>query len=439
MERLLLLVTTTTYKAQSFLEAAAKLGAAVTVGTDGRQTLAALHPEGFLRLDFDDPQAAAGDIAAFAARWPVDAVVAADDDGVVLAALAAQALGLPHNPPEAVRAARNKRRTREALCAAGLLAPWFRLVHADADPTIAARTVDYPCVLKPLALAASRGVIRADDPASFVAAFHRIAAILRSRDAARTAGELGPDAVEEILVEGFLPGAEFAVEGVLEDGRLHVLALFDKPDPLDGPFFEETIYVTPSRQPQEVQAGLADMAQRASAALGLRHGPLHAELRWNERGAWLLEAAPRSIGGLCSRALRFGDGSVSLEELLLRHALGQRDTAVLAREKAASGVLMVPIPRAGVLRAVGGVEAAASVPGIDEVRLAVPIGSVVVPPPEGARYLGFVFARGASPAAVESALRASHARLEIEIDPLAADEMPGAVAAATARSASPTP
>jgi biotin carboxylase len=217
-------------------------------------------------------------------------------------------------------------------------------------------------------------------------------------------------------VESFIPGVEFALEGLLEDGRLRVLALFDKPDPLDGPFFEETIYVTPSRHPREVQEAIASMAERACAGLGLRHGPLHAELRWNTAGAWFLEAAPRSIGGLCARALRFGEGGVSLEELLLRHALGL-DTRGLGREPRASGVMMVPITRAGVLRAVRGQDAAAAVPGIDDVRITIPPGQAVAPPPEGSRYLGFLFARAATADEVERALRASHARLQFEIEP----------------------
>jgi biotin carboxylase len=314
---------------------------------------------------------------------------------------------------DAVRAARDKRRTRAVLCAAGLPAPAFRTVSLADDPARVASEVDYPCVLKPVALAASRGVIRADDPATFVAAFRRVEAILDSREVRRASDDLA----SEILVESFIPGVEVALEGLLDDGRLRVLAIFDKPDPLDGPFFEETIYVTPSRHVPEVQRALADMTARCCAALGLTHGPLHAELRWNDRGAWLLEAAPRSIGGLCARALRFGpSGEVSLEELLLRHALG-RPTDALQREPRPSGVMMIPIPAAGVLRSVSGREAAAAVPGIDDVVVAIPPGQEVAPPPEGGRYLGFLFAHGDTPAAAEVALRTAHARLAIDIEP----------------------
>ena len=418
MQRLLLLLEHTTYKAQAFLDAAAKLGVAVTVGTDRRQVLERLHPAGNLTLDFADPEAAADEIVGFAHRYPIDAVVAADDEGALLAACAAGRLGLRYSSMDAVATARDKHRTRQALRAAGLPVPAFRTVALASTPEILAPGISYPCVLKPLGMSASRGVMRSDDPPGFVAAFRRLGPILQGRGEAP--GNL------EFLVEDFIPGVEFALEGLLDDGRLRLLALFDKPDPLDGPFFEETIYVTPSRYPLEVQEAILSMAERGCAALGLRHGPVHAELRWNAQGAWVLEIAPRSIGGLCSRALRFGDGTVSLEELLLRHALGH-PTGSFEREASAAGVMMVPIPRPGILRAVRGVEEAAAVPGIDEVRMTIPPGQIVAPPPEGSRYLGFLFARGATAAAVESALRAAHARLDIDIDPTTAEATAAAI------------
>jgi biotin carboxylase len=412
MQRILLLMATTTYKAQAFLAAAEHLGVHVTVGSDRRQALADLHPEGNLSLDFTSPRHAAREIVAFARRHPLDAIVAADDDGVLLAAHAAAALGLPYNAVNGVRAARDKRWTRTALRSAGLPVPAFRAATLDDDPARLAALVEYPCVLKPVALAASRGVMRADDRESFVTAFRRLGAILDSRDVRRASGDLA----HEILVESFIPGTEVALEGLLDHGRLRVLALFDKPDPLDGPFFEETIYVTPSRHAPAAQEALAGMTARCCTALGLTHGPLHAELRWNDQGAWLLEAAPRSIGGLCARSLRFGpQGDVSLEELLLRHALGQ-PTEELAREARPAGVMMIPIPAAGVLREVRGREAAAAVAGIDDVVLTIPPGQEVAPPPEGGRYLGFLFAHGETPAAVEASLRTAHAQLGIEIE-----------------------
>jgi len=277
--------------------------------------------------------------------------------------------------------------------------PRFALHRLDADPRAIARAVVYPCVLKPLRLSASRGVIRADDSAGFVAAHARLSSIIAGCDTA-------------FLVEDFVAGYEVALEGLLVNRRLHVLAVFDKPDPLDGPFFEETIYVTPSRVPAALQAAIVQCAERAARALGLAEGPVHAELRYNDRGPWLIELAARPIGGRCSAALRFGAGA-SLEEILVRHALGM-PIASLEREAVASGVMMIPIPGAGMLREVRGVAEARAVPLVEDVQITAHPGEQLVPLPEGSRYPGFIFARGGggeTPAAVEGALREAHGRL----------------------------
>jgi biotin carboxylase len=409
MPRVLLLMTTTTYRASAFLEAARSLGVPVVVGTDQPQALASLHPAGHLTLDFSDPARAAREIAAFAQQHALDAVLAADDEGAVLAAQAAEALGLAHAPVAAVRAARSKLASREAFARGGLPTPRFERFAIADDTEAVARRVRYPCVLKPLFLAASRGVIRANDGAQLVAAFARIAALLRRPGLAAPGGE----EARSILVEDYIPGIEVALEGLVTGGRLRVLALFDKPDPLEGPYFEETIYVTPSRLAARRQEAVVAATQRAIEALGLSHGPIHAELRLDGDVVWPLEIAPRSIGGLCSRALRFGEG-LSLEELILRHALGMEADA-LEREPGASGVMMIPIPRAGILRAVGGIEEAKAVPGIGDVRITIPLGQEVVPLPEGSRYLGFIFARAEGPGRAESALREAHRRLRFDI------------------------
>jgi biotin carboxylase len=432
MGRLLLLMTTNTYRAGAFLEAAARLDLPVAVGSDQAQILAAANPGGTLTVNFLAPEQGVRTIVEFSREHPIRAVLAADDEGVILASSAAAALGLPHNPVGAVAAARNKHRMREILSRAGIPSPPFHCVTTDADPEDVARRVPFPCVLKPLSLAGSRGVIRADDPAEFVLAFHRIAAILRRPEVAAQAGELS----RHILVEGFIPGCEVALEGLLSDGRLRVLALFDKPDPLDGPFFEETIYVTPSRLPAAVQEETAARTAEAVQALGLRNGPVHAELRVNSRGAWIIEIAPRSIGGLCSRTLRFGDG-ISLEELILRHALGL-EVEDCERERQAAGVMMIPIPQAGILREVRGQADAEMVPGIAEVRLTIPVGRALVPPPEGTRYLGFIFSRATTPERVEASLREAHRRLTFVIDP-PGDIHPGIPADTRERQAEKTP
>lgn len=422
MPRLLLLMTTTTYKAEAFLQAASAVGIETVVGTDRRQVLASLHPEGNLTLDFADLDLGTRQIVDYAARHPVAAVVAADDDGAVLAARAARALGLRHHPVEAVAATRDKWLQRRAFAAATLHTPRCVRCSADAPAGDVVREVEahvgYPCVVKPRALAASRGVIRADDAPGLVVAFERSRDLLLRRDAQQMSGAVA----RSLLVESFIPGFEVAVEGLLTSGVWRTLAVFDKPDPLDGPYFQETIYVTPSRHPETVQRDIEATVARAAAALGLRHGPVHAELRYNGSGAWMLEVAARSIGGQCGRVLRFGDG-MSQEELLVRHALGE-PTAHLGREARAAGVLMIPIPCAGTLRRVGGVEAARGVGGVEDVRITIPPGQHVEPPPEGSRYLGFVFARGASPQSVEGALRLAHAALDVDIEATRATPAP---------------
>ncbi len=410
MPRILLILARTSYRAADFLAAAAVVGAEVVVGSDHRQTLAAQAPGGTLYLDLADVAGSVERIRALARERPLDAVLAAEDEGVAVAAAAAAALGLRHNPPAAVRTARHKDAMRAALRAAGVATPWFRSFEVGADPEGAAGHVAYPCVLKPTALSASRGVIRADDADSFARAFRRIARILAEPEVRRAHGP----AAERVLVEGYVPGQEVALDGLLESGRLRVLALFDKPDPLEGPFFEETLFITPSRLPAAAQTELERTAAGAAAAIGLREGPIHAELRWNDAGAWPLEVAPRTIGGLCSRSLRFGGGDVaSLETLVIRHALGLPVDATPALR--ASGVLMLPIPRAGILAEVRGMAAAREVEGVEDVVLSIPAGSELRPLPEGNRYLGFVFARAATPAAVEAALRTAQARLEVVV------------------------
>jgi len=403
--RLLLLLPTTTYRTEAFVEAAGKLGVELVCASERPSTFEALSPDSLLTLDFADLQASAATVADFARRLPIDAVVPVDDQTTVVAAVISQQLGLKANSLPSVSTARDKHAMRRCLAEARVPVPRFRLVNLADDPAVSARQVEYPCVLKPLSLSASRGVIRANDAREFVAAFHRIAAILEVEE--------GPLPDRSLLVEEFIPGAEVALEGLLIGGSLHVLALFDKPDPLDGPFFEETIYVTPSRLPEVVQARIAAITRDACSALGLTEGPIHAELRVNARGPFVLEVAARSIGGLCSRTLTFGTG-LSLEELILCHALG-RPLQSLERERRAAGVMMIPIPRAGRLAAVHGTDDAAAIEHVDEVTITMHPGQEVIPLPEGWQYLGFIFARANTPERVEGALRDAHGRLAFSI------------------------
>ena len=408
--RLLLLLPSTTYRATAFVEGARRLDLDLTVATDHASVFAAVEPGRLVTFDFAHPERAADQARAFAARHAVAAVVGVDDDTAVVAAAIAAALGLPHNPLEAARAARDKHVQRTLHARYGVPVPESRLHALEEDPDAVARTAGYPCVLKPTCLSASRGVIRADSPGGFVKAHARLARILAEPEVAA----LGA-AARQYLVEAFVPGPEVALEGVLVDGRLHVLALFDKPDPLDGPFFEETIYVTPSGLGAAAQRAIAACAGRAAEALGLVTGPVHAELRFNG-GPWLIEMAARPIGGRCSRVLRFGPGGMSLEELLLRQAAGLAVPSC-ERESQPVGVMMIPVPGAGTLRAVRGVEEARAVPWIDGIELTAHAGQRLVPLPEGAQYPGFIFARAESPAAVQVALRRAHACLAFDLEP----------------------
>ena len=407
--RLLLLIPTTTYRTEDFVDAARTLDVDLVIASDRPNVMSAEFPDHLLTLPFSDPDAAIGEMRRYAARRPIDAVVPVDDLTTVVGAAIAQALGLRANPVAAASATRNKLRMHERLAEAGVPSPPFVSFAVSERPAEVARRVGYPCVLKPLVLSASRGVIRADSEPEFVGAFERIARILESPDVR----ELG-DGADRILVEGFVPGAEVALEGLLDGGALQTLALFDKPDPLDGPFFEETIYVTPSRLPEVAQTAIRECTARAAKALGLEDGPVHAELRVNREGPWMIELAARSIGGLCSRTLSFGTG-LSLEELILCHALG-RPLESLERERRAAGVMMIPIPRAGRLAAVHGADEAAAVDGVEEVAITMHPGQEVIPLPEGWQYLGFIFARAETPVTVEQALRQAHARLHFDIE-----------------------
>lgn len=399
----LLVAPAASYRIPAYTAAARRLGVPLVVACEGRHVLIPDGVEGVAVA----PGEAEGAILDVARGRDVAGVVATDDHTVELASRVATALGVPANSVEAARISRRKDLSREALRAAGAPTPWFRRLDLQGDLQAQAAGCRFPCVVKPLALSGSRGVIRADDPGALVQACRRVAGILR--------GVTHPDEGRYALVESFLPGFEVAVEGVLANGALRVLAVFDKPDPLDGPFFEETYYVTPSRLPGELQGRVADRLREACLAMGLREGPVHGELRVHQGDATVVEVAARSIGGDCARLLRFGAGS-GLEELVLAHALGRDDAS--RPEDGGAGVLMIPTPRSGVLRRVEGVLDARRVPFVEDVEITVREGYELVPLPEGSRYLGFVFARAPSAVEAERALRQAQECLRIVTAPV---------------------
>jgi biotin carboxylase len=418
--RLLLLTTTTGYQTREFVRAAAKMGLEVVLGSDRCHALDDPWRDGALPLKFEKPDEAARSIIESARARPLDAMVALGDNAPPAAARACRALKLLSHPPEAADACRDKYVSRHELRRAGLNVPAFARFPLASDPGEIASTklaeIGFPCVVKPLALSASQGVIRADDRIEFVAAFERLRALLLSREMQVKR----QPASDFIQVESYVEGAEVAVEGLVERGALRVLAVFDKPDPLTGPYFEETIYVTPSRLAVEKQTEIIRTLERAVRALGLYHGPLHAELRLNAAGIWVMEVAARSMGGLCARALRFrspapGD-DVSLEELIIRLALGEA-VHEIRREASAAGVMMIPVPGEGIFLEVQGLEAARKVPGIEEIVITAKPQQRLVPLPEGSSYPGFIFARGETPERVEQSLRAAHQRLRFVLAP----------------------
>jgi biotin carboxylase len=394
----LLLVPARTYRAADFVLAAERMGLELVVASDGALPLGrAVIPARSADLD-----ASARRIVALAGS--VDAVVAVDTPMLVLAATVAAKLGLPNHPVDAVRAALDKAAQRQRWAAAGVPQPSFLLVPAGDSVRQAAEAVGFPCVVKATSLSASQGVLRADDPAAAVEAARRVRQVL---------DEAERPAAEPLLVEEYLAGPELSIDGVMTAGDLTVTAVFDKPGMPDGPTFEETLLVTPSRLAAGTLAAAVRVAADAARALGLCTGPVHAELRICDRGPAMLELAPRSIGGLCSRALHF-PGGASLEEIVLANALG-RPVPAAAGPARSAGVFMLPVPRPGILRAVEGRDGALAVPGVTGLTITIPLGQRVRPLPDGDRYLGFVFAEADTPAGVEQALTAAVARLRVVI------------------------
>lgn len=402
MHRVGLVLPTGGYRGPDFVDAADELGVELVVLSDGSLGVASGRIVRALEADCDRPEEAAAALVAVHDELPLDAIVSPDDQGVMIAALAATEIGLPNNSPAAVAATRDKGVMRDRFAEAGIPQPAYRRVETDEEVEAAVAEIGVPVVVKPVSLSASRGVIRADDAAAAVVAAHRIRGLL--------------DEPEPLLVEEFVGGPEIAIEGLTGPAGLEVLAVFDKPDPLDGPYFEETIYVTPSRHDRAVLDETDRIVAVAIEALGIGFGPVHAEVRLTEEGPRMIEVAARSIGGLCGRSLRFGMLGQSLEVLLLRSALGL-ETRGMRREERASGVMMLPIPERGRLVRVRGGEAVYEVEGITDLQITVPPGRHLEPLPDGDRYLGFLFADGDEPGDVEASLREAHGLLEVVMEP----------------------
>lgn len=399
MSRALILLPTTSYRAPELLFAAEKIGISVTIGAEETNVLTGVNPGGYLAVSFSDSGAALSAVREFHSMNPFDAVVGVDDATALVAAQLAEALHLPGNSPSAVATTLNKRKLRDALAGRLPLAPKHSAYAYIEDPEKIAPRLAYPVVLKPTTLSGSQGVVRADSPGEFIAMWRRVWQIIRSTGAC-----------PELLVEEYVSGGEVAVEGLVDNGKLHILTVFDKPDPLEGPYFEESIYVRPTNLTPEVVRRIDECLSSALSMINFRHGPVHAEFRISSSGPVLIEIGPRPIGGRCSRSMHFANGA-TLEEVVLRHALGQDS---LPNEEAigSSGVMMIPKTESGILLEFSGVREAEKIAGIEEIIITASKGMRMEPLPEGAGYLGFIFARASSRESVVAALRSANEKIE---------------------------
>ncbi len=406
------------YQTRSFEAAARKLGVQLVYVTDRCHELNDPWGDQAIAARFANPEEAAATAIQSLRAKPIASILALGDAPAVAASYAARGLGLSSNHPAAVEACHNKLRMREVLRDAGLFNPptslWFRTIPLSPAPEPSLLAIQYPCVLKPLELSASQGVIRANSREEFGEAVRRLARLLERPDLQMK----NASKTREALVEEYIPGIEVAVEAILLDGELKLLAIFDKPDPLEGPYFEETIYVTPSRLSTDQQLAIHRTATQAIRALGLSHGPVHAEFRLNDHGVWPIEVAPRPIGGMCASSLSFvtsqNANSIGLEELILRHAVGE-DISTWQREPTAAAVMMIPVPASGILEKVDGIAEAQLVPNVTDVQITARLHDQILAWPEGSSYLGFIFAKAESPAAAEQALRKAHSKLHFQI------------------------
>lgn len=409
-KRLLLIIPTTTYRTVAFMTAAERLNIEIIVASEQPQILSNLVPDTTIKIDLHQIDKSIETVKRFYRKTPFQAVLGVDDKTVLLASHINRSLFLPDNPVKAVESTLNKYKMRRQIKTGGLPSPQFNLYSTTDNPLLISEKTQYPCVLKPIFLSGSRGVIRADNKIQFTDAFQKITDLLLDPNVFENELQLAT----KILVEDYIPGNEIAIEGIVLDGELKLLALFDKPDPLEGPFFIETIYVTPSRLNLDLQRKIFQTTKKAVKILGLQYGPIHAELRINESGIWFIEIAARSIGGYCSNVLKFND-QMTLEELILKSALGD-DIKELKRENKAAGVMMIPIPKTGLLKSIGNLEKAKSVIGITDIIISIPLNQEVIAPPMGSLYLGFIFANASSPRQAERAIRNAYKILKINIE-----------------------
>lgn len=410
-DRVLVIAPHGSYRTASYIQAANKLNIDVLIASQGKHSIVSDYVQG-LHIDFQNEEHAIKTVLSEAKNRSFAGIIGTDDATIELAARIAEKLNLPHNAPDAVKVAQRKDLSRLKLLDSRLNLPKFNLLTTQLALSEQEINVTYPAVVKPVALSASRGVIRVNDEQELAQAVARIKTMLANEQ------HIEACVRETLLLEEFIPGKEVAIEAMLHNGELEILTIFDKPDPLNGPYFEETYYVTPTSFSVKTQQAIKQTVTTACAAYGLTEGPVHAECRINEQGVWLIEVAARTIGGMCGRLLSLGTG-YSLEELVLLHAMGERtEVKSLNENEKGLGVLMIPIPKAGVLKRVEGLLEAQRIPFVTEVSIEVRDGYELIPLPEGSSYLGFIFSQAPTVGEAEQALRSAHDCLNIVIAPL---------------------
>lgn len=364
----------------------------------------------FLRI----PDRSSKEVAAYVERQCegllVSGVLASDDWDVVAAAMIADKLGLRFVGVETALAATNKFLMRQRLRNGGAVVPDFQCFAIGDNAGEIAKSLRFPVVIKPTYGQGSLGVIRADTVDEFEKAFQYTSRIIVDLD-------MRPSAVRDrsgILVEQYIPGEEYTVELLMHEGKPYSLAVFEKPDPLEGPYFEEGIYVTPIRRDEKIRSLLVEAAIRGSRALGIETGPCHCELRLSGELPYILEIAARPIGGFCSQV--FADlMGFDLHDLVLQNAVGLPVMPPPIADGVALGVMMLPVPGRGNLARVSGVDRALDIDGIMSVKIHVEAGSRILPYPEQSCYIGTVLATGSSADEVVARLKSAAKAVSFEL------------------------
>lgn len=402
LKKLLVILPANTYRAQRFLEAARKLGVDVFIATDSDFSPPDPSNSVIDGISFCDPKEAGRQIADIIRHQGPMSVLAVDEAAVEVAEWTRVALGLIDHPNSGILATRDKRELRQRLRENNISQPkTFDILELEQGRG----EIPFPVVVKPSKGSGSIGVTKAQNQQELTKSLITVQDVIAKMTISNQC----------IVVEEYIPGVEFAVDILVTDGKLHVLVIFEKPDPLVGPFFAETIYVTPPHLTDSQLEALHSVIQKCIRALSINNGPLHLELRLTSANDWVpIDIASRSIGGNCSNALAFASNT-SLEELIIQNALGL-EVINTQRERRASGVYMIPAETLGTLVAVHGVEAALKVRFVEDIQITVKPGTKTVPLPFDNQYLGFIFAKAPGAKTVEKALRTARALLEIEVD-----------------------